>query len=105
MSLADNILNLTKQLYDAAAEPAQWPTAMESMVNAFGAAHGALDIFEPARMSDGILISARFDPQDLARFRGMAIQHMAPLFAIPQGIMLRTDAISDEDFRAQRSLQ
>jgi DNA-binding CsgD family transcriptional regulator len=100
LSLADSLLKLTERLYAAAAEPAQWQGALEGVVDAFGAAHGTLDIYRPARIDDSVVISARVDPYDVSRFRTIeAVQLLWPLIgAIPQGVAMRAAVISDEDF-------
>ena len=70
------------------------------MVDAFGAAHGTLDIYRPARIDDSVVISARVDPHDVSRFRTIeAVQLLWPLVgAIPHGVSMRAAVISDEDF-------
>jgi DNA-binding CsgD family transcriptional regulator len=100
MSLAEDLLKLTERLYAAAAEPIQWQGALDAVVDAFGARHATLDMCRPARISDGVVVSARIDPHDVSRFRTTeAMQVLWPLFgAIPQGVSMRTAVISDEDF-------
>jgi DNA-binding CsgD family transcriptional regulator len=100
MSLADDLLKLTERLYAAAAEPTQWQGALEGVVDAFGAHHGTLDMYRPARIEDGVVVSARIDPHDVSRFRTTgAMQVLWPLIsAIPQGVSMRAEVITDEDF-------
>jgi len=100
MPSADTLLKLTERLYAAAAEPAQWHSAIDGVVDAFGAAHGTLDLYRPARIDDRSIVSARIDSQEVARSRTIeSMQIMGALFgAIPQGISSRTHIISDEDF-------
>jgi DNA-binding CsgD family transcriptional regulator len=99
MPPADTLLRLTERLYAAAAEPAQWHSAIDGVVDAFGAAHGTLDLYRPARIDDSTSVSARIDALDVARSRTIeSMQLMGALFgAIPQGISSRTQFISNED--------
>jgi DNA-binding CsgD family transcriptional regulator/PAS domain-containing protein len=100
MPPADTLLKLTERLYAAASEPAQWRPALEGVVDAFGAAHGTLDLYRPAQMDDSVVIGARIDPQQVARSRTIeSMQAVASLFfAIPQGVSQRAQIISDQDF-------
>jgi DNA-binding CsgD family transcriptional regulator len=95
-------IRLVEMLYLAAAEPALWPAAMESLVAGFRSDHAMLFTNKASAVTSPFAVMAGLNNDDVARFtspEGVRLWAPWQALAVPGRAMTVTDFLTEREFQ------